>query len=96
MAIITFGGDLGSGKTTLAKRVAEALNYQELYVGGIFREMAAEKGMSIEEFYAQMSEEPELEKAVDVRQEKLMKERDNVVVQDESPGTLRKEAHSLS
>lgn len=57
------------------------MGYKELYVGGIFREIAAERGLSIEEFYAKLSEEPELEKAVDERQERLMRETDNVVVQ---------------
>jgi cytidylate kinase len=65
--IITIGGNLGAGKTTLAGKLAAALGYEELYVGGIFREMAAEKRLSIEEFYAQIKNDPALEREVDQR-----------------------------
>lgn len=81
MAIITFGGDLGAGKTTVAKRLADALGYEELYVGNVFRELAREQGISIEKFYADLKNNPELEKLVDARQLKLMCEKDNLVVQ---------------
>jgi cytidylate kinase len=79
--IITIGGNLGAGKTTLAKRLAEAMHYEELYVGGIFREMAAEKNLSIEQFYAELKNDPAIEQAVDKRQATMMREKDNLVVQ---------------
>jgi predicted cytidylate kinase len=79
--IITIGGNLGAGKTTLAGKLAAALGYEELYVGGIFREMAAEKRLSIEEFYAQIKNDPALEREVDQQQAKTMYEHDNLVVQ---------------
>ena len=41
--IITIGGKVGAGKSTLAAMLSHELNYEQLYVGGIFREMAAEK-----------------------------------------------------
>src|SRR5205823_2122958 len=79
--IITIGGNLGAGKTTLASRLAKALGYEELYMGGLMREAAAERGMTIEEFYAGLKRDPELERSIDDRQIKLMRERDNLVVQ---------------
>ena len=79
--IITIGGNLGAGKTTLANNLAEALGYEQLYVGGIFREMATEKGLSIKQFYAQLKNDPALEQAVDRRQAAAMHERDNLIVQ---------------
>src|SRR5579872_5714540 len=79
--IITIGGNLGAGKTTLATRLAKMLGYQELYIGGIMREMAAEQQMTIEEFYKRLRHNPELERSVDERQAKLMHEKDNLVVQ---------------
>lgn len=79
--IITIGGNLGAGKTTLAAKLSEALHYEELYVGGIFRQMAAEKNLTIEQFYAELKSDPAVEQAVDKRQATLMRERDNVVVQ---------------
>lgn len=79
--IITIGGNLGAGKTTLAAKLSEALHYEELYMGGIFRQMAAEKNLTIEQFYAELKSDPAVEQAVDKRQATLMRERDNVVVQ---------------
>jgi len=79
--IITIGGNLGAGKTTLANKLAEALHYEELYVGGIFRDMAAEKNLSIEQFYAQLKNDPALEQTVDKRQATTMREHDNLIVQ---------------
>lgn len=79
--IITIGGNVGAGKTTLASKLAPALNYEQLYVGGIFRDMAAEKKLSIEQFYAQLKDDPAIEQAVDQRQAKMMRETDNLIVQ---------------
>src|ERR1035438_9108859 len=79
--IITIGGNLGAGKTTLAARLAKALDYEELYVGGIFRELAFEQGFSIEDFYARLKNNPQVEREADDRQATLMRERDNLIVQ---------------
>jgi predicted cytidylate kinase len=79
--IITIGGNLGAGKTTLANKLANALHYEQLYVGGIFRDMAAEKHLTIEQFYAQLKNDPALEQAVDQRQATMMRERDDLIVQ---------------
>lgn len=79
--IITIGGNPGAGKTTLAKDLNEALGYEQLYVGGIFREMAAEKNLTIEQFYTQLKDEPALEQEVDSRQATMMREKDNLIVQ---------------
>jgi cytidylate kinase len=79
--IITIGGNVGAGKTTLAEKLATALHYEQMYVGGIFREMAAEKNMSIEQFYMQLKDDPAIEQEVDNRQAALMREKDDLIVQ---------------
>jgi len=81
MAIITVGGNPGSGKTTLAAKLAAELGYEELYVGGIFREIAAERSITVERLSADIKNDPMLELSIDARQEKLMREKDNVVIQ---------------
>lgn len=81
MAIITIGGRVGAGKTMLASRLAPALGYEELYMGGLFREMAAERAMALEKFYAALKDDPVLEKSIDERQRGLMSTKDDLVVQ---------------
>ncbi len=81
MAIIRVGGHLGAGKTVLCKKLAEHLGYQYFYTGGIFREMAKERGLTIEEFYSQLVADPALEKSVDDRQVALMMSKDNLVME---------------
>ncbi len=49
---ITIGGVPGSGKTTVAKLLAEASGYKFWSGGLIRREMASKRGLTIEEFNA--------------------------------------------
>lgn len=81
MAVIRVSGYSGAGKTTLCKRLAPLLGYAYHYAGGIFRNMAAEKGLTIEEFYKKLQEDPELEKSIDMRLAALMKKEDNILVE---------------
>lgn len=80
MAVIRISGEPGSGKTTLGKRLAQVIGYEFYYTGKIFREMAAKAEKSIEEFYNEMANNPELEKSIDDRQAQLMNEKDELVV----------------
>jgi cytidylate kinase len=79
--IITIGGNIGAGKTTLAARLSRALGYEELYIGGGMRDMAAEREIPIEEFYEKLKDEPDLERSVDDRQKRMMHEKENLIVQ---------------
>ena len=45
--MISIAGDLGSGKSTIAKRLAEMLNYSYFSTGSLFRKLAAERGMDV-------------------------------------------------
>jgi predicted cytidylate kinase len=48
--IITVGGPPGSGKTTVAMRLAEDCEFFLITSGNIFREMAEKRKMSLEDF----------------------------------------------
>lgn len=43
--MISIAGDLGSGKSTIAKQLAKALDYTYFSTGMLFRQLAAERGM---------------------------------------------------
>ena len=69
--IITIGGTAGSGTTTAAKVLSEKLNIPFVSAGGIFREMAAERGMTPVEFGKFAENNTDIDKEIDNRQAKL-------------------------
>lgn len=80
--IISFNGDHGSGKSTIAQMVAEKLGFQRYYMGQIFRDIAKEKGMTLEEFYDKGGvEEDSVDKSVDDYLIDLSKKEDDFVIE---------------
>ncbi len=77
--IITIAGTLGSGKSSAAKRVAAELGYLHFSSGDLFRAMAAERGLSVEEINVRAELEQEIDHAVDERLRELAKENKLVV-----------------
>ena len=63
--IISFCGDEGSGKSTIAKKIAEELGYPRYYMGQIFRDMAKKRGMTIMEYVKSGEEDPNVDREVD-------------------------------
>lgn len=75
---ITMTGSVYSGKSTVAKRLAEDLKIKLYNAGEIQRHLAEEKGMSIKE-YNEYMENMGLDKEVDMRTEKIGKNEDNFI-----------------
>lgn len=63
--IITISGTPGSGKSTIAQILVEKLNAHRIYVGAIRRELAREKGMTLEELNDYGMTHPETDVDVD-------------------------------
>ena len=63
--IITISGTPGSGKSTVAKKLAILLNAQRLYAGGALRELAREKEMTLEVLINFAKTHPEIDTEVD-------------------------------
>jgi cytidylate kinase len=78
--IITINGDEGSGKSTVARKIADKLNYSCLSTGTIFREMSKKRGMSLVEYLKLGETDPQIDKEVDDYVIKLSKEQDNFII----------------
>lgn len=61
--LVTVSGKAGTGTTTLARRLSNTLDLPHYYAGAIFRDMARERGMSLQEFgkYAEDNHEIDME-----------------------------------
>lgn len=68
MVVVTLSGPPGAGTTTAAKRLAEELDVEFRSTGQIFREMAKERGMTLEEFGDHVDDNPEIDRELDDRQ----------------------------
>lgn len=79
--IITLGGHLGSGKSTLGKKLAEHFGLKRYSTGDFMRELALERGVSIIELN-QIAETDGgvIDSILDERQEKLWREQDNFII----------------
>lgn len=63
--IITLGGMPGSGKSSTGKKLATLLGYERLSSGDFFREMAAKRGVSVEEINIIAETDPTIDAATD-------------------------------
>src|SRR5208282_2368755 len=65
--IITVSGPHGSGKSTYAKAIAESLDLRYVCAGAIFRQMAKERGMSLEDFGVLAAKDQQIDVLIDER-----------------------------
>ncbi|MEE8168034.1 MAG: AAA family ATPase [Candidatus Hydrothermarchaeales archaeon] len=86
--IVTIGGDIGSGKTTVAKALAERFHIENISAGEAFRAMAQERGMSLAEFSKLAEEDHTLDRELDKKQVQLVKAAKDVVVDGRLSGLL--------
>lgn len=78
--IITIGGPIGTGKSTVAKALAKKFNLKHVSAGEVFRGMAKEKGLSLADFSKLAEGDPKIDKEVDRRQEEIAKSSGNAIV----------------
>jgi len=79
--IISFNGNQGSGKTTIAKKVADSLNYPEYSMGKVFRELAEKKGITLAEFQRLCQKDPQTDQEVDRYMLGLAKKEKDLVIE---------------
>ncbi len=78
--IITFSGLPGSGKSGVARRLAEELAWPYYDIGGLRRQKAAERGMTLEEYNELGKTDPSTDLEVDNYQAQLGRDNDNFII----------------
>ena len=92
--IISISGLHGTGKSTIAKKIAEALSYEYYSTGNAFREKAKELNMTLEEFTRYVENHPEIDNELDEKIVKIAKKGD-IVVDSQLSGFLLKSIADL-
>ena len=93
--IIAIAGPHGSGKSTVAKAIAKEFGFRYLSAGDIFRKLAKERGMSLEDFSYRLLNEPEVDKAIDQRTVEEAK-KGNVVIDAQLAGWMTRGINHFS
>jgi len=65
--VITVSGPHGTGKSTYARALADALGLRYICAGEIFRQLAKERGMSLGEFSQIAANDPAIDEIIDER-----------------------------
>jgi cytidylate kinase len=86
--LVTISGPAGSGKSTAAASLAETLDYEHVSGGDIFRELAAERGLTPLELNKLAEEDDQIDRDLDRRQREIAEERDDVVLESRLAGWM--------
>ena len=92
--IITVSGPHGTGKSTYAAQLADALRIRHVSAGAVFRRIAKEKKISLEELGEKALEDPSIDKLVDQRT-KAEADKGNVVIDGPLAGWILKDRSDL-
>lgn len=79
--IISFGGAQGSGKSTIAQKLAEKLGWPRYYMGGLRREAAKKRGLTLAEYNKLGENDPKTDFEVDEYQKELGLKEDNFIIE---------------
>jgi len=81
MAKITIFGLAGTGTTSAGKMLAEKLGYQFVSSGNMFRDMANENGMTLNEFEEATNKDSKYDDALDQKIKEFGEKNDNFIVE---------------
>jgi len=79
--IISISGLPGSGKSTVAKLIAEQLGFERIYMGGILRKIADQKGISILELMKQADTDSSIDEEADKMVTDFGRNKDNFIIE---------------
>ncbi|MDP2846361.1 MAG: AAA family ATPase [Candidatus Methanoperedens sp.] len=86
--IITISGPPGSGKSTLSGLLSTRLGMELVSMGDVFRKLAQDRCMSLEEFGLLAQRDEKIDRKLDEEQKKIAKEKDNIILEGRLSGFL--------
>ena len=78
--IITLGGLPGSGKSTVKRLLVEALGYQSFSTGDYARNLAVERGLSLEEFNTLIAHDKSIDLHIDKEQTRIGRDENHFII----------------
>ena len=78
--IITLAGSPGSGKSSTARAVAAALGFRHFSSGDLFRQLAVERGLSIEAMNISAEQQRDIDLQVDDLLQRMYRDEDRLVI----------------
>jgi|GEM_PF-146102 len=91
MVVIAISGLHGAGKSTAARALVKKFRLKYMSAGAIFRQMAKEKGMSLDDFSLYVERHPSIDRQIDHRTAEFAK-KDNVLIDARLAGWMAKGA----
>lgn len=79
--IITLSGLPGSGKSTVATRLAETLGWPRYYMGRLWRELARQRGLTLPELQAEAEKDQTVDHMIDAMVRSLGEKEDNIIIE---------------
>ena len=85
---ILLSGLSGTGSTTAAKRIAADLGLRYVYGGAIFRKMAQDRGIPLEELVESLERNTATEKEVDDHLKEMARAEDDILIESRTIGWI--------
>ncbi|MDR0791315.1 MAG: AAA family ATPase [Methanomassiliicoccaceae archaeon] len=78
---ITISGPPGSGKTTVCNKLSSVLSLDAVVFGKIFRDIAAERGLTLSELGEMAENDPSVDELIDSRILQIATDNDNMILE---------------
>ena len=92
MVVVAISGLHGAGKTTAAKALAKKFKLRYVCAGSVFRQIANERGMTLDKFSKYAELHPNIDRMIDRRTADAAKE-NNVLIDARLAGWMAKKAN---
>lgn len=93
--LVTVSGPAGSGKSTLAANLAGAFSYEHVSGGDIFRDIAAERGLTPLELNRLAEDEDQIDRDLDRRLRSTARDGEDIVLESRLAGWMAAEYADL-